>query len=132
MLYGFAKILMRIVLAVCLRVKVSGKENVPREGAFILAVNHKSNYDPVVAAVYCPRQLTFMAKEELFENPVFGRLIKRLGAFPVSRGFVGEIPDWAADTDYFRALVKDGKISLPASHKDRDVEAAQKKRRKGD
>ena len=53
-------------------------------------------------------------------------------AFPVSRGFVGEIPDWAADTDYFRALVKDGKISLPASHKDRDVEAAQKKRRKGD
>ena len=50
----------------------------------------------------------------------------------MSRGFVGEIPDWAADTDYFRALVKDGKISLPASHKDRDVEAAQKKRRKGD
>lgn len=53
-------------------------------------------------------------------------------AFPVSRGFVGEIPDWAADTDYFRALVKDGKISLPASHKDTDVEVAQKKRRKGD
>ena len=45
-------------------------------------------------------------------------------AFPVSRGFVGEIPDWAADTDW--------KISLPASHKDRDVEVAQKKRRKGD
>ena len=53
-------------------------------------------------------------------------------ACPVSRGFVGEIPDWAADTDYFRARVKDGKISLPASHKDRDVEVAQKKRRKGD
>lgn len=48
-------------------------------------------------------------------------------AYPVRRGFVGEIPDWAGDTDYFRALVKDGKISLPASHKDKDVQAAEEK-----
>ena len=48
-------------------------------------------------------------------------------ACPVRRGFVGEIPDWAGDTDYFRALVKDGKISLPASRKDRDVQAAEEK-----
>lgn len=48
-------------------------------------------------------------------------------AYPVRRGFVGEVPDWAGDTDYFRALVKDGKISLPASHKDRDVQAAEEK-----
>lgn len=46
---------------------------------------------------------------------------------PVRRGFVGEIPDWAGDTDYFRALVKDGKISLPASHRDKDVQAAEEK-----
>lgn len=86
MLYGFAKALVHCVLAAAFRVRVTGKENVPADGAFILAVNHKSNFDPAVAAVYCPRKLTFMAKEELFENPLFGGLIKRLGAFPISRG----------------------------------------------
>lgn len=42
----------------------------------------------------------------------------------VARGFIGEIPDWAAETAYFRALVADGKIGVPQSKKDADVEAA--------
>lgn len=43
---------------------------------------------------------------------------------PVARGFIGEIPDWAAETAYFRALVADGKIGVPQSKKDADVETA--------
>ncbi|OUP51123.1 hypothetical protein B5F17_13405 [Butyricicoccus pullicaecorum] len=39
-------------------------------------------------------------------------------AYPISRGFVGEVPDQVAQTAYFQALVKDGKISIPASKKD--------------
>lgn len=53
--------------------------------------------------------------------------------YEVARGFVGNIPDWAADTPYFEALVKDGKISVPKSHKDKDLAAAEEtpvKRRK--
>lgn len=46
---------------------------------------------------------------------------------PVRRGFVGEIPDWAADTAYFKALVKDGKIVLPETHKDKDLQQAEEK-----
>lgn len=42
----------------------------------------------------------------------------------VSRGFVGDIPDWATKTAYFRALVADGKISVPASHQDKDTQDA--------
>lgn len=46
----------------------------------------------------------------------------------VKRDFVGEIPDWAAETDYFRALVADGKISVPKTKKDKDTqEAAEQK-----
>ena len=41
--------------------------------------------------------------------------------FDVPRGYIGEIPDWAADTKYFRALVADGKISMPKSSADKDV-----------
>ena len=86
MLYTIATRLIKVLLLLGMRIKVVGRENVPKEGAFILAVNHKSNLDPVIAGAFCPRQLTFMAKEELFKNPVFGGLIKMLGAFPVSRG----------------------------------------------
>ena len=41
----------------------------------------------------------------------------------VARDFVGEIPDWAAQTSYFRALVADGKI-VPTTHRDKDQQEA--------
>lgn len=45
----------------------------------------------------------------------------------VSRDYIGEIPDWAADTEYFQALVRDGKIVIPDSRKDKDTQAAEEK-----
>ena len=44
----------------------------------------------------------------------------------VSRGFIGEIPDWAAETAYFAELVKDGKIGVPEGKKDAELEKAAK------
>jgi 1-acyl-sn-glycerol-3-phosphate acyltransferase len=66
--------------------RVSGKRNVPREGPLIVAPNHVSHLDPPVTACTLPRKLTFMAKEELFNNKLFGGLIGSLGAFPIRRG----------------------------------------------
>lgn len=45
----------------------------------------------------------------------------------VARDFVGEIPDWAAQTSYFRALVADGKI-VPTTHRDKDQQEADEKK----
>ena len=45
----------------------------------------------------------------------------------VSRGFIGEIPEWAAATPYFRSLVADGKISVPESTRDKDMQTADEK-----
>ena len=64
---GFA----RFVCLFIFRIKVKGRENMPEEGGAILAVNHRSNWDPILAALGSPRHLSFMAKEELFKNPVF-------------------------------------------------------------
>ena len=57
--------------------------------------------------------------------------------FPVPRGWMGEAPDWATNTYYFRELVADGKIIVSESRRDRDLQAADeagtaaaKKRRK--
>lgn len=87
MFYEIIRTIVRVAVLFVFRVKVVGyKENVPKEGGVILAFNHTSNWDPVMAGISCKRHLRFMAKEELFENPIFGRLIKGLGAFPVHRG----------------------------------------------
>lgn len=86
MFYRFCSGFMHFILFFFIRLRKQGTENVPMEGPLILAVNHRSNLDPVVAAITCPRQLNFMAKSELFKNKIFGGLILRLGAFPVHRG----------------------------------------------
>lgn len=65
---------------------VEGIENIPRTGPVIVAPNHLSHLDPPIVACSVPRKVAFMAKEELFRNPVFGALIGSLNAFPVRRG----------------------------------------------
>ena len=76
------------VIRCIFRVKVEGENNLPDEGAFIVASNHISNADPVILAVSVKnrRKIRFMAKKELFRIPLLAQLIKALGAFPVDRG----------------------------------------------
>lgn len=62
-----------------------GEENIPEKGAFILAANHISALDPVMIISHCPRTLHFMAKDELFKNPVFASFLKKMNVFPVKR-----------------------------------------------
>ncbi|MCH5184631.1 MAG: 1-acyl-sn-glycerol-3-phosphate acyltransferase [Oscillospiraceae bacterium] len=86
MFYKICCRLVKFFLLFAFRIKVYGAENVPSGGGVIIAVNHRSNWDVPVAGASCPRRLTFMAKSELFKNPVFAGLISSLGAFPIKRG----------------------------------------------
>lgn len=71
---------------VLLRWQVSGLEKVPSGGA-IIAPNHQSFWDiPLVGIALRQRRVHFMAKSELFRNPVFAWVIRTLLAFPVKRG----------------------------------------------
>lgn len=65
-----------------------GLENIPdpKDGTFIIACNHRSYADPVLLSLKVKRRCTYMAKEELFKNPLFSALIRAFGAFPVKRG----------------------------------------------
>ena len=66
---------------------VEGMEKLPRSGV-LLCPNHSSNWDPILVALRLPinYRLHIMAKEELFKNPLLGWFLKKVGAFPVSRG----------------------------------------------
>lgn len=74
------------IFKVFLLYKAEGKENIPLDGAFLLCSNHRGYRDPVLIALGCRRDLTFMAKEELFKKPGLGWIIKKFGAFPIRRG----------------------------------------------
>ena len=63
-----------------------GTENMPKDGGVILAANHLSNWDPPFLATYLNRYVSYMAKEELFVNPIFSWIITKCYAFPVKRG----------------------------------------------
>jgi 1-acyl-sn-glycerol-3-phosphate acyltransferase len=69
------------------RLRVTGRENIPDEGGFVLAANHNSNFDPwpLGIGLFPDRFLRFMGKSELFWFPL-GTFIGAAGAFPVRRG----------------------------------------------
>ena len=68
------------------RMRRLGLEHVPRSGPVILAANHRSFLDPFLIGMLARRPVYYVAKRELFERPVAGWLLNRLGAFPIDRG----------------------------------------------
>lgn len=63
-------------------------EKLPRTGAFVLAPNHYSEFDPLIVAISVfrtGRLPRFMAKESLFRVPVVGWVLKKTGMIPVAR-----------------------------------------------
>ena len=75
------------VLKTVFRLRATGSENLPREGGFVLAANHWSNFDPWPLGVplFPGRFLRFMAKSELFWFPL-SAIIRAGGGFRVRRG----------------------------------------------
>src|SRR5215204_7608573 len=67
------------------RLRRMGTEHVP-DGGVILASNHRSFLDPFAIGCCIGRPIYFVAKRELFKNPLLGWLLNCLGAFPIKRG----------------------------------------------
>lgn len=86
MFYKFAKVIVLMIFKLMFKIKVIGKENVPKTGPVIVCSNHISNFDPPVVGITFPRTIHFMAKEELFHNRFLKLLLTKLNAFPVKRG----------------------------------------------
>jgi len=65
-----------------------GRENIPQKDSFIVVSNHGSLLDPPLLGHALGRNISFMAKAELFKIPLLGFVIKACGAYPVKRGIV--------------------------------------------
>ena len=85
----FYRVLHAVVLTpfkLIFRVKIQGREKVPRSGAFVVAPSHRSLMDIFFTAYITRRRIRFMAKQELFEKRFLAWLLAAGGGFPVDRG----------------------------------------------
>jgi 1-acyl-sn-glycerol-3-phosphate acyltransferase len=82
--YRLAAMIIRLIFRLNGGLVVLGRENIPLEGGVIIAPNHISYLDPLLAGAVLPRRATFMARRELFEVPVLGWLAKHY-AIPVDQ-----------------------------------------------
>jgi 1-acyl-sn-glycerol-3-phosphate acyltransferase len=85
MLYAVLKPIAVALMRLLFRLEVVNPGLVPATGPVLLVSNHVSVLDPPLIGGAAPRPLVFMAKEELFRIPLFGRLIRSLNARPVRR-----------------------------------------------
>lgn len=117
MFYKISCFICKVLCHILFRYRIVGKENVPNEKGFILASNHRTNFDPLFVAVHLKQTVCFMAKAELFQKAWMKWLMKRLNAFPVERGKgdTGAL-DWAMDV-----LRKGGVLGMfPEGHRSED------------
>jgi glycerol-3-phosphate dehydrogenase (NAD(P)+) len=85
LVYWPARLVIKTAILIYFRVRRLGREHVPA-GGVILASNHRSFLDPFVIGCCVRRPIYFVAKRELFKNPLVGWFLNCMGAFPVRRG----------------------------------------------
>lgn len=87
LLWQFSYFTFSLVQRLFYRIAVEGLDNVPARGSVVLAANHTTYHDIFILGCTSPRQIHFMAKQELFDSNWFlSMYLTRAGVFPVRRG----------------------------------------------
>ena len=84
--YWILKAILTPILRILFRVRVEGKENLPKNGAAILASNHLSFCDSIFLPLVLRRRITFVAKAEYFEDRKTAWFFRAVGQIPIKRG----------------------------------------------
>src|SRR5918999_1673145 len=85
LVYWPVRWVLKTFILVYFRLRRLGREPVP-DGGVILAANHRSFLDPFAIGCCINRPIYFLAKQELFRNPIRGWFLNCMGAFPIRRG----------------------------------------------
>ena len=74
------------ILSILYRMKVYGKQNVPKAGSVLVVSNHQSYFDPMFCQTWIWRPFYFIPRDTLLQNTFWGRLIASFCVIPIRRG----------------------------------------------
>ena len=122
--YRLSLLILRGLATVAWGFRRNGIDFIPASGPVIIASNHISNWDPIIIALGCRREVHFMAKEELFRNSLVARVLSAVNAIPIRRE--------ALDRSALRAasrVLRDGNVLLmfPSGTRDESGEVLEPK-----
>ena len=86
MAYWVLKVVLTPIFFVLFRVKVEGREHIPKHGAAVLAANHQSFSDSFFIPLVVARRVTFLAKAEYFDSWKMAWFFRAAGQIPIRRG----------------------------------------------
>ncbi len=87
--YGFWHVFFRLFGVLIFRVRVRGRERVPKTGGALVLSNHQSHLDPIIMGVAADRRMNYLARQTLFRFAPFGLLIRSFDAIPLDREGLG-------------------------------------------
>lgn len=85
MAYWILKIILTPILRIGYRIRVEGREHLPKKGPVILAANHRSFLDSIFLPLIVGRRVTFVAKAEYFDDPKTAWFFRAVGQIPIRR-----------------------------------------------
>ncbi|MDW7740151.1 MAG: lysophospholipid acyltransferase family protein [Bacillota bacterium] len=105
--YKFGRNIFYLYLKIFYCLRIHGRENLPTRKPYIVCSNHIKWLDPMTVGAAIPSRIrvNFMAKKEVFSNPIFAYLLRKVGAFPVNR----QEADYSAIKTAYR-LLQEGEV----------------------
>jgi 1-acyl-sn-glycerol-3-phosphate acyltransferase len=74
-----------IIFKLIFRLKITGRENIPKTGPFVIVANHSSVFDGFIVLSSIRPKITFMSAAYLFKMDFYGYILRGVGAIPVQR-----------------------------------------------
>ena len=81
-----SRLVFRNLFRLLSRVRVTGTENIPEEGAYVIAVNHVSIFEPPLITSFWPHSIEVAGAVEILEQPIQSQIMRLYGTIPVHRG----------------------------------------------
>lgn len=97
-LYRFVWLVIQLIGRTYFSARITGTENVPADGAFVVSPSHRSNLDTPALAMITRRRMRYMGKESLWKSRFGAWFLTMAGGFPVERA--------TADREALRACIE--------------------------
>ena len=106
--YLFMRRLFQVTVSLAWKARIYNRHFEPARGGAVYICNHQSFLDPILMSYSLRRPMSFMARDTLFQVPLFKQVITGLNAFPVRRGTA----DTGAMKEAMRRLKAGGQVVI--------------------